>query len=150
MAKGKELKGQRNSSGKTINEVPASTDASLIVWSFDEIDREGKFAFDTSRSDLDSKLIIDKMIDYSSMTWQEIKRQTHDGAKSKNHSIAVNELSKDAQARLRALKKEDVTDSLFFFALSNLIRLIGRRDGAVFHILWYDPNHEAYLTKNHR
>lgn len=150
MAKGKELKGQRNSSGKTINEVPASTDASLIVWSFDEIDREGKFAFDTSRSDLDSKFIIDKMIDYSSMTWQEIKRQTHDGAKSKNHSIAVNELSKDAQARLRALKKEDVTDSLFFFALSNLIRLIGRRDGAVFHILWYDPNHEAYLTRNHR
>lgn len=150
MAKSKELKGQRNSSGKTINEVPASTDTLLIVWSFDEIDREGKFAFDTSRSDLDSKFIIDKMIDYSSMTWQDIKRQTHDGAKSKNHSIAVNELSKDAQARLRALKKEDVADSLFFFALSNLIRLIGRRDGAVFHILWYDPKHEAYLTKNHR
>lgn len=150
MAKSKELKGQRNSSGKTINEVPASTDTSLIVWSFDEIDREGKFAFNTSRSDLDSKFIIDKMIDYSSMTWQDIKRQTHDGAKSKNHSIAVNELSKDAQARLRALKKEDVADSLFFFSLSNLIRLIGRRDGAIFHILWYDPKHEAYLTKNHR
>jgi len=35
-------------------------------------------------------------------------------------------------------------DSIFSFALTNKIRLIGLKEGRVFYVIWYDPNHDFY------
>ena len=120
-----------------------SSDNMKSVWLFDKLDRDGKFAFDVNRDDFEAKLFLDKMISYSSMTWQEIKLQTHDTKnKSKNHFIPGEDLSKEAQERIRALHYEEYSDSIFSFAFLNLIRVFGIRENEYFHVVWYDPKHE--------
>lgn len=42
---------------------------------------------------------------------------------------------------------EDLTDSIFSFALMNKLRIIGIRQGDYFYVLWYDPKHEVYPVK---
>ena len=64
-----------------------STDGEKIIWVFDKIDRSGNYAFDVNREDFDHKEVLGKMVDYSSMTWGEVKRQTHDDGKSKHHFL---------------------------------------------------------------
>lgn len=51
------------------------------------------YAFDVNRPDFDHKEVLGKMINYSSMTWGEVKRQTHDDGKSKHHFLAPGSLS---------------------------------------------------------
>ena len=83
------------------------------------------------------------MINYSNMTWEEIKRQTHDQGKSKHHMISYDSLSKDARDRFDAKRLSDYEDSLFSFAFNNLTRIIGIRKSEKFEVLWYDPKHEV-------
>lgn len=42
------------------------------------------------------------------------------------------------------MKLDEYSDSIFSFALQNKLRIIGLRINEIFHILWYDPNHEVY------
>lgn len=124
-----------------------STDDSLCYWTFANIDRSGKFAFDINRKDFNSKFFLAKLIDYSSMTWREIQKQTHDDGRSKHHFLNYGYLSKDALERIKAKKLEEETDSIFSFALTNMTRIIGIRDGAEFKAVWYDPKHEFAVSK---
>ena len=39
------------------------------------IDRSGKFAFDLEREEFQHKEFMQKMVDYSSMTWSEVTYQ---------------------------------------------------------------------------
>lgn len=132
---------------KTVRQMYSSSDSEKIVWLFDNLDRAGKFSFDVNRSDFQHKEVLEKMIAYSSMTWAEIKKQTHDGGKSKHHEIDAASLSSEAVERIRAKKLEEATDSIFSFALQNKLRILGIREGRYFHVLWYDPEHEACPSK---
>ena len=114
---------------------------------FDKIDRSGNYAFDVNREDFDHKEVLGKMVDYSSMTWGEVKRQTHDDGKSKHHFLTPGSLSKGAVERLKAKDLEEFSDYIFSFALQNKIRIVGIRNGEKFHVLWYDPNHEICPSK---
>lgn len=90
------------------------------------------------------------MINYSNMTWADIKNQTHDDGKSKHHIIEYQKLSKDAQDRIKAKKLEQDSDAIFSFALQNRLRIVGIKRGKEFHVLWYDPKHEVCpSTKKH-
>ncbi len=128
---------------KTVRQIQGSSDSEKIVWLFDNLDMAGEFAFDVNREDFHHKEVMEKMIAYSSMTWAEIKRQTHDGGKSKHHEIDVESLSLKAVERIRAKHLEEATDSIFSFALQNKLRILGIREGRFFHVLWYDPEHQA-------
>lgn len=139
----KSTKRNASASTKTTVRLPQSTDHKRIVWVYDKIDRSGKFAFDLNRIDFDHKEFLDKMINYSNATWTDVKKQTHDNNKSKHHFIAFDELSKDAQKRFESLKLEEYSDSIFSFAFRNKLRILGIRENENFHVLWYDPNHEA-------
>jgi len=121
-----------------------------IIWRFHRVDKGGRFAFDIEK--LDHKLILDKLLAYSTMTWQEVEKATHDKGKSKNHVVndAQENISKEAWQRLEAMHLEDEADSLFSFALNNLVRIWGLKLGDEFHVLWYDPRHEVFPTKNNR
>ena len=76
------------------------------------------------------------------MTWSDIRKQTHDNNKSKHHFLEMESLSGAALERIRANKLEDFSDSIFSFALQNKLRLIGYRQDAFFHLVWFDPQHE--------
>lgn len=115
---------------------------------FEMVDRDGKFKFTLDRDDFLHRLVFEKIMEYSCMMWSEIERQTHDGGKSKHHFLEnTDKLSKEAKERIKKLKIEDLTDSIFSFALMNKIRIIGIRQGDYFFVLWYDPEHEVYPIK---
>ena len=122
------------STGSTIRQKP--------IWRFDLLDRSGKFAFDLSREDFKHREVLQKLVDYGNMTWAEIDSQLHDKNKSKHHFLQVEALSPDANERIRVKHLEEQTDAIFSFAFQNLLRVIGIRNGAEFHIVWYDPRHE--------
>ena len=139
-------KNQTNISKQTVISKSQSFDDCKIVWCFDSIDRNGKFAFDLERDDFKHKEFIEKVISYSTMTWDEIKKQTHDKAKSKNHNILIEDLSPDAIDRIRKLRLDEQIDSLFSIAFNNTLRIIGIRENEKFKVLWYDSNHEVCIS----
>lgn len=133
--------------GKRGKEVVVSRSGSTIkqkpIWRFDLIDRSGKFAFDLARSDFKHREVLQKLMEYGDMTWDEIGRQQHDKSrKTKHHYLSVDGLSKEAMERIQAKHFDEETDTIYSFALQNLLRIIGLRQGAEFHIVWYDPKHE--------
>ena len=126
-------------SGSTIRQKP--------IWRFDKIDRSGKFAFDLSRADFQHREVLQKLMDYGNMTWDEIDKQQHDHNKSKHHYLSYESLSDAARERIKARQFEEDSDVIFSFALQNLLRIVGfRRDGE-FSVIWYDPNHEFCPSK---
>ena len=127
-----------------------STEGKTCVWTFKNIDKGGKFAFDPQRQDFDTKDFLLKMLSYSQMTWREIKLQTHDAGKSKNHELSSKSLSLKAKERISAKGLGEYEDALFSFALNNKVRVIGVRLGAEFQVVWYDSNHDfAPSSKKH-
>lgn len=145
MAKGKkkEVKRPLNVGSKvTVKEKRNATDSLKPIWRFDWIDRSGEFAFDTRREKFDHREVLEKMINYSGMSWAEIKRQTHDDGKSKHHMLNTDSLSKAAMDRLRIKKLEEYSDSIFSFALQNKLRIIGIREKEFFYVIWYDSEHQ--------
>ena len=135
---------ERSAPKHKLSKSPAtfSTDGEICVWTFQKIDRSGVFAFDPRRADFDSQDVLLKMLGYSTMTWREIKTQTHDNGKSKHHELNPASLSAQAISRIRAKGFEESTDALFSFALNNKVRVVGIRNGAEFQVVWYDANHE--------
>lgn len=131
---------------KSTIQNKTNTDTEKSIWRYDMIDRNGKFAFEVSRPDFNHKDYLEKMINYSSMTWAEIKKQTHDKGKSKNHFLPFEKISKEARIRFYELQLNEFEDAIFSFALNNLTRIIGIRQNQFFFVLWYDVNHEVYPT----
>ena len=70
-----------------------------------------------------------------SMTWQEILNYSN----NKHHLIAIETLNKIARDRLYELHIEP--EALMSLRLTATHRLYGYLEGAVFHLLWFDPNH---------
>lgn len=115
------------------------------VFHFEYVDRDGPFAFNPYCSKFKSDDFIEKIINFSSMTWMEIARETHDYGKSKHHYLKdMSKMSKDAIERLKIKKLDDLHEELYSFAFTNLLRIIGLREGDNFYILWYDSKHEVY------
>ena len=127
-----------------------TTDSRKIIWTFENVDKDGYFAFDVNRDDFQPLEIFDKMIFYSKMTWADIKKATHDNGKSKHHFLDMDKLSKQAKKRVAKKGLSENSDSIFSFALQNKLRVIGRRENEFFHVLWYDPNHEFCPSRNNK
>ena len=139
----KKVKGNSHKSKKQVVLKPIQSSNEKIIWTFDNVDKDGCFAFNVHRPDFQASTVFEKMIDYSSMTWAEIERQTHDAGKSKHHRLLYDELSKEAQERIFTKQLyEEYNDSFYSFALTNVLRVIGIRDGRFFRVVWYDPKHE--------
>lgn len=144
----KKTKKNRNNSKKTTK-ISLNTDSMSVIWTFDEIDRNGKFAFDLNIIEKDKNLItvLEKQISYNLLTWHKIKQQTHDNGKSKHHFLPYEGLSADAIKSIKNYDNNMDFDNIFSFALNNKLRIIGKRDGQIFHVIWYDPKHQFYPIK---
>jgi len=138
---------EKQTTKHVVGAKPNSNISDTPIWRFDKLDRDGQFAFDLSRYDFKHQEVLTKLIEYGNLTWGVIFAQTHDKCKSKHHYLDCSGLSSEAKKRIRAKHLEQDTDRLFSFALQNTLRIIGIRDGAEFHIVWYDPNHEFYPSE---
>ena len=150
MSKSKEKKFPQNhtsTSKKVVSPPPPSYIKCNPIFRFDMIDREGEFAFDLSRSDFKHRHVLEKLIEYSNMTWAEIDKQTHDHNKSKHHFLDEGGFSASAKRRIIAKGLTESTDLIFSFALQNTLRIIGKRQRDEFHVIWYDPQHKFYPSK---
>lgn len=150
MNRNKQTKKSSEAQKKTTAKADVSYENAIPAWAFDKIDRNGKFAFCIDRADFDLREVLEKMISYSSMTWGDMRRQTHDDRKSKHHFLDIRDLSKEALERLEAMRLEEYSEQLYSIALQNTLRIVGLRDRDRFHVLWYDPHHEVCpSTKKH-
>ena len=118
----------------SVERVP-STAHEKVVWSF--------VLFDNRRWS-DSSYEEDPFLDvaeclknYESMTWAEIESN-----KKRDHAVLLNQLVNEARIRLRQLKQDDI-DRLWRFRFSGEKRIWGIRDGKVFKVLWWDPQHKV-------
>lgn len=140
--KRKVVKPSKQKTGKSVMVSHTNTDKEKVVWLFDNLDAADAFAFNSARDDFDAKEVMDKLISYSTMTWGQIKSQTHDNGKSKHHFLSYDTLSKKAKDRVDFKHLYNDSDSIFSFALKNKLRIIGIREGRFFHVIWYAPQHK--------
>jgi len=91
--------------------------------------------------------VLNGLKSYEEFTWHQIKTMTHDRGKTKNHSVKLEGLTKEAQNRLTQIKSDDIAE-VFSLRFNNLFRVIGIRDGAVLYILWIDPDHKVCKTSH--
>lgn len=140
----KRTKRPHEKSEKTTVKNKISYENVTPAWMFDKIDRNGKFAFDINRADFEHREFLDKMISYATMTWGQLRQQTHDDGKSKHHYLDADKISRTAQERLAAMHLEENSDQVYYIALKNKLRIVGLRDKDKFHVLWYDPEHDVY------
>lgn len=139
----KNIKAQKQSQiYKTSTSSNRSTDDKNVIWVFDKLDKDGEFAFDIDGDGFRHRDFLDKMISYSNRKWSEIKRDTHDKAKSKHHFLEIGTLSKAAKERIKKMELEEFSDAIFSFAFDNKLRVIGIRENELFHVVWYDPEHK--------
>lgn len=122
---------------------PNSYLAKSPSWRFSCCDKNHeKWKVDHNKIDAE---ILEKLVAYESMTWQEILNQTNGRGHSKNHRISVHKIHKDAQKRLNELNITE--DTLFSLAPKGKLRLFGQLVDGVFYFLWIDPNHEVCPSK---
>ena len=130
----------RPSTHPKIKNNPSDSDSSKVSWRLSDTDRGGNWGCSLSiLDDSKAKEIIRKLRDYDSMTWADLKGRN-------SHTIPTNKISKEAKDRLLEIEKDDV-DLLFSIRISGKERLWGVREGSVFNILWWDPEHKVYPCK---
>ena len=71
------------------------------------------------------------------MTWAEVMRR--------DHRVPVTRLIHAAQQRLSQHPQGDV-DSLLRLRFTGKQRLWGIKDGDIFHVIWWDPEHSICLA----
>ena len=82
--------------------------------------------------------IQDRLKSFESMTWREILFASQD----QNHSLAVDQLSKECQDRLTDVAPD--IDELMSLRISSSERIFGIMDGQVCQVLFWDPEHTIY------
>ena len=132
--------------GKKTTTIPNSSENKYIIWIFQDVARDGKFAFVTERDDMNHRDLLSKIVVYSNRTWNEVRLEKHDNGKSKHHYIgdSFDNFSKEARDSVRKTIKDEETELIYSFRLDNLHRVIGLRIDEKFFVKWYDPRHEFY------
>lgn len=124
-------------------ENPESYYQQAPVWAFNLLDRNHP-KWGLSNIDNLYSHIIEKLISYEGMTWDEIIKAS--GGRShgnNNHFEDISSLSPAAQKRWRELNLEQY-DRIFSLRLAGKHRLYGILLNGIFRIIWSDQCHEIY------
>lgn len=113
---------------------PQSFQARQPVWRVRRADMAGEFSF-AGISGAQLRDLHDRLGNLETMTWAQIPS-------TGSHPIPISDLSKEAQARLRELRIDDV-DELYSLRLAGRPRCWGIRRGEVLELLWWDPEHRV-------
>jgi len=106
-----------------------------VQWCFELFDKGAKW-HDGNYTEETFREIAGFLQGYSTMRWGLIEQD-----RTRNHEVCVVKMIKDAQKRLEEIKLDDY-DRLWHFRFDGKKRLWGIRNGHVFRILWYDPQHK--------
>ena len=108
------------------------------MWGLSYIDLDGPWGW--NRLDLSAaKAILTKVNGWATMRQSELLRP---GGKQ---CIPLHKLSPEAQRRLEELKLDDL-DGLWELRLAGKQRIWGHREGHVFYLMWWDPEHTVCPT----
>lgn len=77
---------------------------------------------------------LNKLFESQKLTWQELRQNG-------SHPILVEKIVRGARKRLQTIQLDD-TEELYSIHLSGKSRLWGLKEGRIFWILWWDPEHE--------
>jgi len=100
----------------------------------EQMDKEGPWGWNKFEPSLIQEL-LQKIFETQKLTWQELRDNG-------SHPVLYDQLSAEAQKRLRQLQKDDL-DELYSLHISGLKRIWGVKEGNLFLILWWDPKHEV-------
>lgn len=124
----------------------ASTGGDNPLFCFEHADRATQREWVFKPSATHAPDVISKLCDFAALTWRDIERQMTGGRKRhrKHHDMPIDKLCSDAQADIKRRRlDEDFGDTIFRFRLSGEKRLWGFRQGRVFHVVWWDPEHKV-------
>ena len=116
-------------------------------WRFENADTGGPYAWTGIGPDSLAD-VLDGLVHFEG---HKIAETQGKGSKGTHHPCELNSLSKPALARLQALKHDD-HDRIWGFRLMahQKERIWALRYGDVFHLLWWDPNHDVAPSQQQR
>ncbi|WP_144016774.1 hypothetical protein [Beutenbergia cavernae] len=106
-----------------------------MVWRFADLDDDGRWSLSAAQPSA-MRDVLSKMRSFETMLLGELFRGEH----GKRYPIEV--LCSDAQRRLEELEKDDETE-VVRLRCGGKERLYGLLRDHVFHVLWWDPEHEV-------
>jgi hypothetical protein len=112
-----------------------------------DLDHDGTWSWNLSTAET-LREIAGFLGQMENLTWAELKGLMYPGKggmHKRNKAIPVEQLCPAAQKRLRALKLDHL-DDLFEFRIRSKPRLWGYARQGVFHVVWWDPEHQVYPT----
>jgi hypothetical protein len=132
---------------KTTSAAARSSQGDKPTFSFEYADRASNetWAFDLSPEE--SRALLEFLCEMGRLTWREIEAQQTGGTNRhrKHHDQPIDTLEKKAQEHIAKRRlNETFGDDIFRFRLGGEVRLWGFRDGAVFHVLWWETDHGVY------
>jgi len=143
------FKGQSAKVAKT--KAPSSSQGERPHFCFRYADRATQEAWSFKPSEEHAPVLVEFICDMAQLTWGEIEAQRQGTAGNRHrrhHSQDIDSLTTTAQTDITKRKlSERFDDSMFRFRLSGEQRLWGFRRGRVFHVVWWDPDHQVYPTE---
>lgn len=89
------------------------------------------------------------LCEMASSTWRDIDKMQFKGAQ-RHHYQSLESICRKAQKDAERRKlREKFGDELFRFRLGKRRRLWGFRQGRIFHVVWWDPEHQVYPGEAH-
>lgn len=112
-----------------------------LCWRFTHVDHEGPWGFDKVEPPVLCE-ILQKLADCESMTLNELRNSRR---LFKEYDVPGG-LCAEAINRLEAMGRDDQT-KIQRLEFKGTWRLYGLLEGNVFHVVWWDPNHEVYPSR---
>ncbi len=100
----------------------------------EQMDKEGPWGWNQFDS-LQIQEVFQKILESQKLTWQDLRNNG-------SHFVDIRDLCSQAQKRLVQLQKEDL-DQLFSLRLTGRKRIWGIKEGNIFWLLWWDPEHQV-------
>lgn len=121
--------------------LPGSdTSDQRICWRFAHVDHESRWGFDRMESEVLCE-VLRKLSDCESMTVNELRTSRR---LFKEYDLPSG-LCKEALARLTAVRRDDLT-KIHRLQFTGTQRLYGFLERNIFHVVWWDPDHDVYPT----
>jgi hypothetical protein len=139
--------------GRTPKAAPPapSTQGEKPLFGFEHAHRNARGPWAFKPSSEDAAELFEFICEMAKLTWSDIERQRTGGLTNrhrKHHSQDVGSLCPEAQQDFgRAKLGERFGEDIFRFRLSGEKRLWGFRIGRIFHVIWWDPDHEVCRTE---
>lgn len=109
-----------------------------VCWRFTHADREGRWGLQNLTIEAWNS-IVERLVQFETMTVQELR----ESSVYCEYELSSNRLLAAALKRLEELDLGDMT-KIGRFRIFKQPRLYGFMHDNVFHVLWWDPNHEIY------